>query len=107
LNTVKRGNIRAFPRILVVDKSALVPLIRSLRAELAAEESSNLVRQAQHQCDRLEQAFLQSHAEGLRFASFTLTRLMQQPGANLRSATVAAGKHLKDALDAAGYSHQH
>jgi len=50
---------------------------------------------------------VQFHAEGLRFAAFTLTRLMQQPGTDLRDTTRTASRQLKDALDAAGYTSQH
>src|SRR3954447_8973259 len=89
------------------DKAALLALLDTLRGELDSEPSTPVVTQALHQCERLRQAIVQFHAEGLRFAAFTLTRLMQQPGANLREATQAAGRHLKNALDAAGYTSQH
>jgi hypothetical protein len=89
------------------DKTALISLLDGLRQELDAEPATPVVSQALHQCDRLRQALVQFHAEGLRFAAFTLTRLMQQPGANLREATQAAGRELKEALDAAGYTSQH
>ena len=51
----------------------------------------------------LQHALLRSHAEGLRFASFTLNRLMQQPGTNLGEATKKAARELKEGLDAAGF----
>jgi hypothetical protein len=89
------------------DKTALVTLLDQLRAELEAETPTAITAQALHQCERLRQSIVQFHAEGLRFASFTLTRLMQQPGANLGESTQAAGRTLKAALDAAGYTHQH
>jgi hypothetical protein len=89
------------------DKATLIALLDNLRTELEAEPVAPLVGQALHQCERLRQAIVQFHAEGLRFAAFTLTRLMQQPGANLRATTQTAGKQLKEALDAAGYTHQH
>ena len=89
------------------DKAALLALLDDVCKELEAEPPTQTVAQAQHQCERLRQALTQFHAEGLRFAAFTLTRLMQQPGANLRESTQAAGRHLKDALDAAGYTSQH
>ena len=91
----------------ITDKTTLIALLDTVRAELDAEAPTPLVAQALHQCERLRQAILQFHAEGLRFASFTLTRLMQQPGANLRESTQTAGRHLKEALDAAGYTHPH
>jgi hypothetical protein len=89
------------------DKAALIALLDRLRGELDAEPPAPLVTQALHQCERLRQALVQFHAEGLRFAAFTLTRLMQQPGANLRDSTLAAGRELKEGLDAAGYTSQH
>ena len=87
------------------DKATLIALLDTLQGELTAEAATPLVTQALHQCERLRQAIVQFHAEGLRFAAFTLTRLMQQPGANLRESTQAAGRQLKEALDAAGYTH--
>ena len=89
------------------DKATLVALLDRVREELDTEPATPLVAQALHQCERLRQALLQFHAEGLRFAAFTLTRLMQQPGANLRDSTQTAGRQLKEALDAAGYTSQH
>lgn len=89
------------------DKASLVALLDQLRTELEAEPLTPVVSQALHQCERLRQAILQFHAEGLRFASFTLNRLMQQPGANLRELTQTAASRLKEALDAAGFTHPH
>ena len=89
------------------DKTTLVALVDTLTAALAAEPVTPVVGQMLHQCERLRQSIVQFHAEGLRFASFTLTRLMQQPGANLQASTQDAGRQLKEALDAAGYTSQH
>jgi len=89
------------------DKTVLITLLDTLRRELESEPATPLVTQALHQCDRLRQAIVQFHAEGLRFAAFTLSRLMQQPGANLGDGTRTAGRQLKEALDAAGYTSQH
>ena len=82
-------------------KQALVTRLETLHDLLQHEPGSPLVAQALHQCERLQQALLQSHAEGLRFASFTLNRLMQQPGTNLGEATKKAARELKEGLDAA------
>jgi hypothetical protein len=89
------------------DKSTLLTLLDALKADLDSEPVTPVVTQALHQCERLRQSIVQFHAEGLRFASFTLTRLMQQPGANLRESTKAASRQLNEALDAAGYTHPH
>src|SRR5438874_1652115 len=89
------------------NKSELIALLDKVRVELEAESATPVVVQALHQCERLRQAILQFHAEGLRFASFTLTRLMQQPGANLGDSAQTAARQLYEALDAAGYIHPH
>jgi hypothetical protein len=86
-----------------IDKPSLIASLGVLRAALDREPSTPLVIQALHQCERLEHAVLQSHAEGLRFAAFTLSRLMQQPGANLGEATKTAARALQKDLDGAGY----
>ena len=54
------------------DRHALVARLETLHDLLEHEPASPLVSQALHQCERLQHALLQSHAEGLRFASFTL-----------------------------------
>ena len=86
-------------------KTTLIALVEKLEAELRAEPSSAGASQVLHQCERLHQAIRQSHAEGLRFAAFTLGRLMQQLGANFSEATQDAGRELSQALGAAGYGH--
>ena len=87
------------------DKRSLIALLEALRSALNEEPATHLVAQALHQSERLHQAILQSHAEGLRFAAFTLNRLMQQSGANLREPTQSAARQLKEGLDAAGHGH--
>jgi hypothetical protein len=87
------------------EKQSLLAKLDTLRQALEQEPATPGVTQALHQCERLHQAILQWHAEGLRFAAFTLNRLMQQPGANVRESTLAAAQELKRALDASGYQH--
>jgi hypothetical protein len=89
------------------DKSGLIALVDDLIKELRGEPGDSAVAQALHQCERLRQSIQLFHAEGLRFAAFTLNRLMQQPGANFRESTLVAGQRLKAALDAAGYTSAH
>jgi hypothetical protein len=86
----------------IADKQALIARVETLRRSLENEPISPVVSQARHHCERLEQAILQSHAEGLRFASFTLNRLMQQPGTNLGEPSKKAARELKEGLEAAG-----
>jgi hypothetical protein len=87
-----------------IDKPALIASLGALRAALESEPPTPVVIQALHQCERLHHAVLQSHSEGLRFAAFTLSRLMQQPGANLGEPTRTAARALQEGLNAAGYT---
>ena len=89
------------------DKPSLIAHLDTLHAALKREPETQLVNQALHQCERLHLAINQYHAEGLRFAAFTLYRLVQQPGTNLQESTVEAARKLKEGLDAAGFSPQH
>ena len=47
----------------------------------------------------------QFHAEGLRFAAFTLLRMVFGPGTGFTEPVHIATQNLKNALDAAGYPH--
>lgn len=88
-----------------LDKTAVFGRVDALKTALKAEPANASVDQALHQCDRLRQAVEMSHTEGLRFAAFTLTRLMQQPGTTFSDSTQTAARSLKEALEAAGYGH--
>ena len=92
---------------IATDKQLLIARLDVLAGLLKDEPATPLVTQAVHQCERLHQAILQYHAEGLRFAAFTLHRLMQHADANLRESTLEAARKLKEALDAAGFGTQH
>jgi hypothetical protein len=88
--------------MVIAEKQALIARVQTLRSSLEQEPVSPVVSQALQQCERLEQAILQSHAEGLRFASFTLNRLMQQPGTNLGESSRSAARALQEGLGGAG-----
>lgn len=85
------------------DKTLVLERLETLCTALEQEPSSPTIVQALHQCGRLRQAVQQSHAEGMRFAAFTLNRLMQQTGTNLHEATEKAARALKAGLDESGY----
>ncbi|MSO56793.1 MAG: hypothetical protein EXQ55_07710 [Acidobacteria bacterium] len=92
---------------MLTDKQPLIAQLDTLRAALKQEPETPLVTQALHQCERLDLAINQYHAEGLRFAAFTLHHLVQQPGTNMRESTLEAARKLKEGLDAAGFGTQH
>jgi hypothetical protein len=87
------------------NKDAVLGKLAAVRAALQAEPASPLVTQALDQCDRLKLAISQFHAEGLRFAAFTLLRLTQAPGTAWGAAVQTAAQDFKTALDEAGYPH--
>lgn len=86
-------------------KAAVFARLDAVRAALKDEPAGPLVTQALGQCDRLQMAISQFHAEGLRFAAFTLLRLTQPSGTGLGEPVRKAARDLTSALDEAGYPH--
>jgi hypothetical protein len=86
------------------NKAAVLGALNALRMALNAEPETPVVTRALDQCDRLEHAISQFHAEGLRFAAFTLLRMVQTSTV-LTEAVHSATRTLKSALETAGYSH--
>jgi hypothetical protein len=87
------------------NRAAVLAALNGLRAALTASPQNAAITRALDQCGRLELAITQFHAEGLRFAAFTLLRLVQSRGTNFPEAVHSATRDLKTALDAAGYPH--
>jgi hypothetical protein len=87
------------------NKAAVLGSLATLRAALQAEPDSAPVARALDQCERLELAISQFHAEGLRFAAFTLLRMVQHNPTAFTDTVHSATHGLKAALDAAGYPH--
>ena len=87
------------------NKAAVLERLSGVRSALTNEPDSPTVKRALDQCDRLELAINQFHAEGLRFAAFTLLRMVFGPGTGFSEPVHIATQNLKDALDAAGYPH--
>lgn len=87
------------------NKAIVLTHVDAVRAALRAEPASPQVTQALDQCDRLQLAISQFHAEGLRFAAFTLLRMALSPATPLGAPVQAAAQGLKAALVAAGFPH--
>jgi hypothetical protein len=87
------------------NKAAVLGALDALRTALKNEPTSIATARALDQCGRLELAITQFHAEGLRFAAFTLLRMVQSSGTSLTEAVHSATHDLKSALEAAGYPH--
>lgn len=87
------------------NKAAVLGALGTLRTALKNEPASPAVTRALDQCSRLELALSQFHAEGLRFAAFTLLRMVQSSGTSMTEAVHSATHDLKSALQTAGYPH--
>jgi hypothetical protein len=87
------------------NKAAVLAALDGLRAALTTAPENAAVTRVLDQCGRLELAIAQFHAEGLRFAAFTLLRMVQSGGTAFPDAVHSATRTLKTALDAAGYPH--
>ena len=87
------------------NKAAVLAALSAVRSAIQNGPRSDLSERAVEQCQRLERAIEQFHAEGLRFAAFTLLRLVQNSGTTFTDPVHIATRDLKAALDAAGYPH--
>jgi len=87
------------------NKAAVLEKLHAVRAALKNEPQNPAVTRSLEQCDRLELAIHQFHAEGLRFAAFTLLRMVFSQGTAFTEPVHIATQNLKSALEAAGYPH--
>ncbi len=87
------------------NKTAVLAALENVRSALKIEPSSPDVARALDQCDRLALSINQFHAEGLRFAAFTLLHMVLSPGTGFTESVHMATRDLKAALDTAGYPH--
>jgi hypothetical protein len=87
------------------NKAAVLERLSAVRSALTKEPESATVARALEQCDRLELAINQFHAEGLRFAAFTLFRMVFGQGTGFTEDVHITTQNLKTALDSAGYPH--
>ena len=87
------------------NKAAVLERLSALRSVLESEPQTPAVARALEQCDRLELAIRQFHAEGLRFAAFTLLRMVFAQGTAFTDAVHQATQSLKSALETSGYPH--
>jgi hypothetical protein len=86
-------------------KQPVLESLRELREALSLEPLTDTVTKARHHCDRLEQAISLAHAEGLRFAAYTLLKLFDPASAPQSAAISQARAHLKAALEAGQFPH--
>jgi hypothetical protein len=87
------------------NKATVLERLSAVRSALKNEPESPDVTRALDQCDRLELAIGQFHAEGMRFAAFTLLRLVFGHGTPFTEPVRIATQNLKAALEMAGYPH--
>jgi hypothetical protein len=87
------------------NKAVVLERLNAVRSALKNEPPNPPVTRALEQCDRLELAIQQFHAEGLRFAAFTLLRMVFGQGTGFTEPVHIATQNLKTALETAGYPH--
>ena len=87
------------------NKAAVLERLSEVRAALKNEPQTPHVARALEQCERLELAIRQFQAEGLRFAAFTLLRMVFASGTGFTEPVHIATQNLKSALETAGYPH--
>jgi hypothetical protein len=87
------------------NKAAVLERLSAVRSALKNESISPSRDRALAQCDRLELAITQFHAEGLRFAAYTLLRMVFGHGTVFTVPVQIATQNLKSALETAGYPH--
>jgi hypothetical protein len=87
------------------NKAAVLERLSAVRSALKNEPQNPSIARALDQCDRLEVAIRQFHAEGLRFAAFTLLRMVFAQGTVFTEPVQIATQNLKSALETAGYPH--
>lgn len=87
------------------NKAHVLAALGAVRDALTNEPDSPPVTAGLAQCDRLELAISQFHAEGLRFAAFTLLRMVHASGTALTEPVHSATRNLKTALESASYPH--
>ena len=87
------------------NKADVLAALTAVRSALKNEPDSPTATRALVQCERLELSITQFHAEGLRFAAFTLFRMVQSSGTAFTEPVHSATRQLKTALDTAGYPH--
>jgi hypothetical protein len=87
------------------NRGLVLGALKELRVALAGDAENPANARALEQCERLEMAIGQFHAEGIRFAAFTLLHMVQNSRTVFGDAVRTATQGLKDAMDAAGYPH--
>lgn len=87
------------------NNEAVRAAVASVRQALGNSPETAETARALEQCDRLELAIGQAHAEGIRFAAFTLLRMVLSHGTDFTEPVQLATRRLKEALEAAGLPH--
>jgi hypothetical protein len=87
------------------NKATVLAALQAVRQALRNDAQTPDTARALDQCDRLEHAINQFHVEGLRFAAFTLLRLVLSHGTAFTPPVHRATQALKAALGTAGFPH--
>lgn len=85
-----------------IDRAQLASEVEALRSELAALPRRDALDKAIYQCERLAKAVRSSHAEGTRFAAFTVSKIVRDLADELPPAVVERTRAIRVALEGLG-----
>jgi hypothetical protein len=85
-----------------IDKAALLDRVTALKQSLEALPPSEPIQKAIYHADQLHIALKASHNEGIRFAAFTVARLIKNSERELPPQVPALMAEIKAALEAIG-----
>jgi hypothetical protein len=87
------------------NKAAVLTALDGVCAALKNQTQTAEVTRATEQCARLQMAIDQFHAEGIRFAAYTLLHMVLSHGTGFTEPVHRATRELKAALETAGFPH--
>ena len=84
-------------------REAVLAQLAEFRLALDAALPGDAVQRVHYHVDRLEQALRSSHAEGIRFAAYTIAHTLATGSEQFPPAAVRAFEGLRTALEQAGH----
>jgi hypothetical protein len=90
-----------------VDKESFLAKLGEIEATFDGLPPSDALDRARYQCERLRHAVRHAHSEGVRFAAFTLGRLLEDRSHGFPDSARTAYEALRTAFEEAGYKLHH
>ena len=90
------------PASTKIDRLQLASEVEALKADLASSPTAEYIEKALYHCARLTVAIRSSHNEGMRFAAFTVLKIVRDHAAELPPAVTSRAQAIRSALEASG-----